>query len=161
VTGSYEPDLIQDWITRFGSIEEAEREAKSRPGYRDEIRRIDATILLLQIHPSAGDDERLRDAQAQRRNLVVAALAGDAKNAVQRNPLPTRPTMSAVRLRMVDGESWPKIEKSNAVGLSHRNVNYIRLALKHGDLGWDLERDCLTFGPETRTTANGIVLPAR
>jgi hypothetical protein len=77
----------------------------------------------------------------------------------RRDPLPTRATTEAVRLRVIEKESWPKIEES--LVLSHRKVDYVRKALKHGDLGWDLDRDCLTLGPETRNTPAGLVLPAR
>jgi hypothetical protein len=64
-----------------------------------------------------------------------------------------------VGLRIVDRLSWAKIEQ--AVGLSHRKVDYVRLALKHGDLGWDLDLGCITLGAETRNTAAGLVLPLR
>jgi hypothetical protein len=49
-------------------------------------------------------------------------------------PLPTRPTTEAVRLRIVEAMSWPEIEQ--AVGLSHRKLNYILLAIAYDDLGW-------------------------
>jgi hypothetical protein len=77
----------------------------------------------------------------------------------RRDPLPTLATTEAVRLRVVQDESWPRIEES--LELSHRKVDYVRLALKHGDLGWDLDRGCITLGPETRNTPAGLVLPAR
>jgi hypothetical protein len=84
----------------------------------------------------------------------------DASTAVaQRDPLPVPATSDAVGLRIVDRLSWAKIEQ--AVGLSHRKVDYVRLALKHGDLGWDLDLGCITLGAETRNTAAGLVLPLR
>ena len=77
----------------------------------------------------------------------------------RRDPLPFRATTEAVRLRIVEKTSWPEIE--SAVELSHRKIGYIRRALKHGDLGWDLDRDCPTLGPDTRNTPAGLALPVR
>ena len=81
----------------------------------------------------------------------------------RRDPLPTRQTIEAVRLRVVERLSWPKIEEKvgGVGGLSHRKIDYIRLALKHEDLGWDLDRDGIALGPETRNTPKGLVLPKR
>jgi hypothetical protein len=77
----------------------------------------------------------------------------------RRDPLPTRQTLEAVRLRGDEGKSWLQIEE--AVRLSHRKVDYIRQAMKHEDLAWDSDHGCTTFGPDTLNTPAGIVLPVR
>jgi hypothetical protein len=83
---------------------------------------------------------------------------GEPASRIQhRDPLPPRQTADAIQLRVVEHKSWPKIRK--ATGISHRKVNYIRLALKHGDLAWD--RGSIALGPETRNTPAGLVLPVR
>ncbi|MGH3085100.1 MAG: hypothetical protein ACRDNP_13820, partial [Gaiellaceae bacterium] len=61
--------------------------------------------------------------------------------------------------RLFERMPWEAIEKP--ASLSHRKVNYIRLAIKHGDLDWDHEHDRIVLGPKTRNTPAGLVLPVR
>lgn len=97
--------------------------------------------------------------------LVVAALLGDdipaARRLPRRDAVPFRQAEEVVRLRVEQRMSWPKIEEAESVQLSHRKIDYIRAALDHGDLEWDLDRKRLTLGTETRNTAAGLVLPPR
>lgn len=96
--------------------------------------------------------------------LVEAALLGDDApgegGLPRREPLPLRQVEEVVRLRVEQLMSWEKIGAAESVRpLSHRKIDYIRRALKDGDLSWDRNR--LALGPETRNTPAGLVLPAR
>jgi hypothetical protein len=155
--------VVADLIERFGGTREAAVAAMQLPGFTEEFTR--QTGARLETAPDGRPYPRFLTRESERPfwKLVEAAVGRDANEPTdrlqRRDPLPTRQTTEAVRLRAVERESWPKIEE--AVRLSHRKVDYIRVALNHGDLGWDLDRDCLTLGPETRNTAAGLVLPVR
>jgi hypothetical protein len=85
--------------------------------------------------------------------------SSEAGGLARRDPLPVPEVTNAVRRRLIEGLSWPQIESD--VGLSHRKLSYVRKALEHGDLGWDLNRDGLILGPHTRNTPAGLMLPPR
>lgn len=89
MSGDYPPDLIRAWIIQFGSIERAEEEARTRPGFGDEIRKIESQqSALLNLADLGGDSGR--ELEERRRRLVVAALTEDKEDGARQEPSLTR-----------------------------------------------------------------------
>ena len=175
------PETLKELRTRYPtlSFDEIAMEAMKRPSFAADFERLGAWIETFEEYSAFGaapgvihvpmppeDFPRLHvlaGSETAFCNLVVAALleddGADGDRLQRRDPLPVPAATEVVRLRVVEEKSWPKIKAE--VRLSNRKVNYINLALKHGDLGWDLDRRCITLGPETRNTRAGLVLPAR
>jgi hypothetical protein len=153
-------EQILELKERFGSLEDAAVAALRDSPFAEEFKAILGTRLLALItsgrvpfHLPSKQDETLFW------KLVWLTHDKPASRLQQRDPLPVREVTEAVRLRAAEGTSWEKIEES--VRLSHRKIGYLRKALKHGDLVWDADHGCTTFGPEAQNTAAGIVLPVR
>lgn len=73
------PDALRFLIEHYGSIEQAEEQARSMPGFGDEIRKIENQLALSGIplaNPDAAPSVALRHAElrARRWDLVMAAL---------------------------------------------------------------------------------------
>ena len=83
----------------------------------------------------------------------------DIDGVQHRDPIPVPQLVEAVQLRLAEDMAWEQIEER--VGLSHRKVNYIRQAIKAGDLSWAPNRAVPVFGPDTRNSAGGVTLPKR
>ena len=64
-----------------------------------------------------------------------------------------------MRLREAEGKSWRAIQA--ATGLSRRKTDYIRIALKYEDLGWDPSPGVTTLGGDTENVDGGVRLPVR
>jgi hypothetical protein len=82
----YSPDVIRDFVKRFGSIAKAEEIAGAVPGFGEEIRRVQTEIgwLTALWHEPPGAREKLEE---ERRSLVVEALAEPGP---RRPPAPRR-----------------------------------------------------------------------
>ncbi len=75
----YPPEVIRDFVARFGKedpIAKAEEEARTVPGFGEEIRRVDEKINWLSTHWREPPGER-EELEAERRSLVVEALTDD------------------------------------------------------------------------------------
>ena len=78
------PDALRFLVERYGSIERAEEQARSLPGFGEEIRKVESQLALFTSGiPLAGDPSGLVSAQrsaelrAHKRDLVLAALIDD------------------------------------------------------------------------------------
>lgn len=89
-----------------------------------------------------------------------STVGGSTASGIQkRDPLPVPLVEMVLQLRCDDGKPWAAITAELEGGVSHRKIDYVRIALIHGNLGW--YREAITFGPMTQNTAAGIVLPKR
>ena len=73
------------------------------------------------------------------------AVEGSKGGVSRRDPLPVREVETVLKLRFEgEGMSWLAIETLLKGKFSGRKIDYVRIALKHGDLGWD--RGEIIFG---------------
>jgi hypothetical protein len=70
----YSPDVIRDFVARFGSIAKAEERARSVPGFAEEIDRVENEIGYLSTLLSPPPHARA-ELEDERRRLIVEALA--------------------------------------------------------------------------------------
>jgi hypothetical protein len=177
------PDETRQLLSRYpGSLDEIAMAAMAKPRFTGEFVRLGARVQTYEEHRRGVDTPWLfrvprppeefpqaivLPAREQAfATLVAAAMLEDEEDGAPagegssgRDPLPVPETTKVVELRVFHRLPWGEIEKQ--VSLSHRKVVYINQALQHGDLGWDDAGGHLTFGPETRNTPAGIVLPRR
>jgi hypothetical protein len=92
----YSPDVIRDFVARFGSIARAEEQARMVPGFAEEIQRVDTEIewlsTLLREPPRARAE--LED---ERRQLIVEALAESAPETHPRHRPPAQIPVGTVK----------------------------------------------------------------
>jgi hypothetical protein len=69
----YSPDVIRDFVARFGSIAEAEEQARTAPGFGEAILKIEDEIAWFMGPPGAREELK-----AEIRSLVVEALRENA-----------------------------------------------------------------------------------
>ncbi len=105
---------------------------------------------LLAIEPP----ELLREAVE-----LLREIARGERVLQRRDPIPVALVTEAVRLREAEGKSWRAIQA--ATGLSRRKTDYIRIALKYEDLGWDPSPGVTTLGGDTENVDGGVRLPVR
>jgi hypothetical protein len=81
----YQLETVRDLIERFGSIEKAENEARSRSGFGEDIRAVDSELSKLRFYGSAdhaAGAPLMTELRARRRTLIVAALTSKPKPTV-------------------------------------------------------------------------------
>jgi hypothetical protein len=81
----YSRDVIRDFAARFESkdpIAEAEKKAREVPGFGEEIRRVETEIGWLSGFDPQATREQREKLEAERRSLVVEALADEATQAI-------------------------------------------------------------------------------
>jgi hypothetical protein len=95
----WDPDVIRDLIEHYGSIDAAVAEAKTRPGYDEELRRIGAQQLY-------GDESRQSELSSHYMSVVVAALVDDepAKRGAKKLGIPTDELWWILERRLENGE---------------------------------------------------------
>jgi hypothetical protein len=126
----YSPDVIRDFAKRFGSITEAEEQARKVPGFGEEIRRVEAEIGWLStfIREPPGAREELED---ERRRLVVEALKPPAPDAEGGALLPVELVERATQLH-VSGH-FGKLRLSREPGLTEWYAGQILRWYKRGE----------------------------
>jgi hypothetical protein len=127
----YSPDVIRDFVERFGSIAKAEEEARTVPGFGEEIERVQNQIgwlLGAYLHPPQDELEKL---EAERRSLVVEALKPPAPDAEGGALLPVELVERAVQLKV--NERYGKRRLSREPGLTEWYADQILGWYKRGE----------------------------
>jgi hypothetical protein len=111
---SYGPDVIRDFLSRYGSVRAAEARARSVPAFAEEIQKVErrlawvAALARERTRPALDADERayrrevgfappelvsaeLARLQARREDLIVAALNDDGRTTHATRRRPGRP----------------------------------------------------------------------
>jgi hypothetical protein len=102
----YSRDVIRDFAARFDSenpIAKAEEKARTVPGFGEEIHRVETEIGWLKgafLHPPPAELEKL---EAERRSLIVEALADEATQAT-----------TAVHPGGAQFKKWPRLALEEA-----------------------------------------------
>jgi hypothetical protein len=126
----YSPEVIRDFVARFGSIAKAEEKARTVPGFGEEIHRVETEIgwLPTLMHEPPGAREKLED---ERRQLVVEALKPAAPDAEGGALLPVELVERAVRLHVND--RFGKLKLGQEPGLTEWYAGQILRWFKRGE----------------------------
>lgn len=139
----YSRDVIRDFAARFESkdpIAEAEKKARTVPGFGEEIRRVEAEIVWLKgayLHPPRDELEKL---EAERRSLVMEALADEATQ-----------TTTAVHPGGARFKEWPRLALEEATRMwvegayEHSRNEIAKQVTKKVIADWD-EDDLVAHG---------------
>jgi hypothetical protein len=124
--GFYEPAVIRAWRRRGWSIEDAENEARSRPGFGDDIRRVESRLGLWQSFPPHDHAAaRISELKTEKRALVVAALEEDAKGESGRPEL-------TITQAVLFGLFERGLERARSTTKKRRHPSYDSIADEYG-----------------------------
>jgi hypothetical protein len=183
----YPPDVIRDFVERFGSIAKAEEKARAVPGFGEEIHRVEAEIVWLKgayLHPPRDELEKLED---KRRSLVVEALAPLTPAGPAQKPKPGRGRRDkdvsvleanrAARIYVANGgatdygvhELYKEELAADGIAydaktgphLSRPMVAHLMAAIDSERLPWDPAQKSLRISDEFRTRRGRFVIPRR
>jgi hypothetical protein len=158
-------DPLPRLVTKFGSRDNALKVALARPGLGDKLRALFVEDVSGFNASAASEVFVPPEHEKYVLERVADELLGGPPDGAgtsrlpRRDPLPVPLVEKVLQLRVDEGMAWKVIAKELQGDLSYRKVDYVRVAVKHGDLGWN--RGQISFGPTTENTTAGIVLPER